>query len=529
MVHFVWKNRGLLFVPLFLALFVSGCTCKVPKLAEVYDNSDCQQLWQNLEQAIHAHDVHDPSTIRILNFPYLRSDRYLQALAARAESTEEQHFVLGQMRRLDLEKRSAELDRLPKSVRASLLGGHTTGTDQLFKQRLDSCSQEFLAADKHDGEFINQVRETIDLDRDYSIGLRSVGLYPLSSLVVDYVAENAQDEMVSALSEPVPAEALTKMHSFKGPEPRDEMRSKLADILRKGRSTSLLSLQLSAKDKLSLAQYFAPILTTGKEDGHDQFGQIVNDQGRFRVDGNKPVVYYYFSQTFVQNIPALQINYVIWFSERTQPAPWFEKGDFDGLTFRVTLDWDGQPIFVDTMLNCGCYHFALFDDTRVRGTLTDSRGFIPTVAGTMPELQGNERFHFTIKPGWHQIDKVHTSSPAPSYQNYALRPYEDLERLDQGGQAISLFDVYGRLEASHRPERFFLFVMGIPKVGTMRQRGRHPITLTGRSYFDDPYLFDNAFAYQSPLPSKADLVSDELGKEMMSRQENKRAGNDDEL
>jgi hypothetical protein len=39
--------------------------------------------------------------------------------------------------------------------------------------------------------------------------------------------------------------------------------------------------------------------------------------------------------------------------------------------------------------------------------------------------------------------------------------------------------------------------MGIPDVGSMRQRGHHALTLVGRSYFSDPYLLDNNFEYNN--------------------------------
>ena len=37
--------------------------------------------------------------------------------------------------------------------------------------------------------------------------------------------------------------------------------------------------------------------------------------------------------------------------------------------------------------------------------------------------------------------------------------------------------------------------MGIPDVGSMRQRGHHAIKLVGRAYFDDPLLFEKSFEF----------------------------------
>jgi hypothetical protein len=41
-----------------------------------------------------------------------------------------------------------------------------------------------------------------------------------------------------------------------------------------------------------------------------------------------------------------------------------------------------------------------------------------------------------------------------------------------------------------------LFPMGVPDVGSMRQRGHQAIRLVGRSYFDDPELFDRNFIFR---------------------------------
>jgi hypothetical protein len=38
--------------------------------------------------------------------------------------------------------------------------------------------------------------------------------------------------------------------------------------------------------------------------------------------------------------------------------------------------------------------------------------------------------------------------------------------------------------------------MGIPSVGSMRQRGHHAIKLVGQAHFDDPQLFDETFEYR---------------------------------
>jgi len=52
------------------------------------------------------------------------------------------------------------------------------------------------------------------------------------------------------------------------------------------------------------------------------------------------------------------------------------------------------------------------------------------------------------------------------------------------------FDRQGIYMYPDDAERFIFFSMGIPKIGSMRQRGHHAIELIGRAQFDDPDLFD---------------------------------------
>jgi hypothetical protein len=76
-------------------------------------------------------------------------------------------------------------------------------------------------------------------------------------------------------------------------------------------------------------------------------------------------------------------------------------------------------------------------------------------------------------------------------------PYDVLEVLPhQGGRTESIFNSEGIAKGSGRIERLILFSMGIPSVGSMRQRGHHAIELIGKDHFDNPYLFDQNFVFK---------------------------------
>ncbi|MBU0680532.1 MAG: hypothetical protein KKD73_03830 [Proteobacteria bacterium] len=514
MIDFVWKIRGLL--ALFLLLMLAGCGGKVVSFNATSDNGECRQLWQEFEEVIYARQVADNTAVRVHGFPYLRSTRFLEALAGMTETQEEQAFVLEEMRHLDLEKRALELTRIPENVVDTLVGHHPGAEQTSLAQTLAACSQDFLAGDKKNPDFFDRVRRGIDLDRDYSLWLRSVGLYPLTSLVVDYLAAKAQAEMVAQLSTPPLEEGAEDLITFWPLEQGSISSADLADLLSRNRHQPMFSLDLSGPDLIDLVRKFAPVLSMANGAAQNRFGRIVRSQKGFAVDGHDPVVYYYLSQTFVQGIPALQINYAIWFTERTDPAPWFEHGNLDGLLFRVTLNGQGQPVFVDVTFQCGCYHFVLFNDDLVSGKRPDPKGFQPFVGGRLPALQDRERLHFTVTSGWHQIARLEATGVVDKQPTYQLLPYEGLEYFHDGDEVVSLFDNQGRVPGTNRLERFFLFPMGIPKVGAMRQRGRQPITLIGRAYLDDPYLFDDAFVYQYPLPDRAELLATEEARQKVA-------------
>ena len=92
------------------------------------------------------------------------------------------------------------------------------------------------------------------------------------------------------------------------------------------------------------------------------------------------------------------------------------------------------------------------------------------------------------------MERLIAANDLPETTPYELAPYDLLEALPrEHGRTESLFTAGGIAKCSQRSERFILFSMGIPKIGSMRQRGHHAIELIGRVQFDDPDLFDQSF------------------------------------
>jgi hypothetical protein len=209
-------------------------------------------------------------------------------------------------------------------------------------------------------------------------------------------------------------------------------------------------------------------------------------------------VYYYFSSAFLKGRPILQINYVIWFSERAgQRAPGIERGHLDGLTLRVSLDERGKPFMVDVVNDCGCYHFFAPKKERVVRIISEPLHFDPFVPQWLPDLLPGQRLGVRLNSGWHQVQRLAAGEDFPEPIVYELVPYDTLEVLPhEEGRTESIFNSKGIAKCSERVERFILFSMGIPKIGSMRQRGHHAIELIGRTQFDAPTLFDESFVFK---------------------------------
>jgi hypothetical protein len=102
-----------------------------------------------------------------------------------------------------------------------------------------------------------------------------------------------------------------------------------------------------------------------------------------------------------------------------------------------------------------------------------------------------------LNSGWHQVQRLIVGGDFAEPIPYELVPYDVLENLPrEGGRTESIFNSKGIAKCSERIERFILFSMGIPKIGSMRQRGHHAIELIGRTQFDAPTLFDESFVFK---------------------------------
>ena len=193
----------------------------------------------------------------------------------------------------------------------------------------------------------------------------------------------------------------------------------------------------------------------------------------------------------------LQLVYTIWFPERPPSAPGdILAGLLDGLTWRVTLAPDGEPLVYDTIHPCGCYHM-FFPTPRARALPApngfDEWAFSPQ---QLPRVQVGERPVLHVASGTHYIERVSIARGTDSVAQYELRDYDELRslaRLDGGSR--SAFGPDGLIAGTERPERYLYWPTGVRSAGAMRQWGRHATAFVGRRHFDDAHLFEQRFEF----------------------------------
>jgi hypothetical protein len=152
------------------------------------------------------------------------------------------------------------------------------------------------------------------------------------------------------------------------------------------------------------------------------------------------------------------------------------------MTVRISLDPLGSPFMVDVINDCGCYHFFAPAKGRVEKIISTPLRFDPFVPQWLPEIDKGKRMSIRINSGWHQVQRLLASAFPNDSIPYRLLPYDILEVLPhQDGHTESIFNSKGLARGTGRVERYILFSMGIPSIGSMRQRGITQLNLRPRT------------------------------------------------
>jgi hypothetical protein len=485
-------------VPLTL-LFYAGCATLVAnrKVSELERPSEYVHFFKLLDETVAETGVHNASVFQVAGFPYLRTNRFLTGLKNDLDNEARREQWLRWLRRLDLEARRKEIRNLSDEDIADIAGKTGISADRkILYDRIASFSEKLLAHDRDRAGFFDALRKAVTNPDEYSTALRVVGLYPLVSIPVASITRRLQRKFRAWHHLPTDQlETLGEVTAYRPVRRLRYSQQTVQLILNRSRRNALDVPLPSDSDRKILLAMFAPIVYQDVAAVYDRIGEIVWSDKKVSVDPGWPTVYHYVSHALRKGQPVLQLNYVFWYSARNGPkSPWIEKGPLDGLTVRVSLDDDGLPFMVDIMNNCGCYHFFAPHPMNVGKTIPVSDGLGAFVPRRLPESYPREPMKLRIVSGWHQVARMNDDMTAKVSVSYQLRPYDRLEALPHGdGTFESIFTSKGIVKNTARIEPLIFFPMGIPQVGSMRQRGHHAVKFVGREIFDDPDIFDRNF------------------------------------
>ena len=503
------RSLAILFLGFVMA---TGCATRVPvgEASTTDTPGACEHWLAALDSAVDRNGVRDGEAARIAGFPYLRVDRFLASLADVASRSEAAFAAwTAHLRRLDREARAVELQNLAPTALPAL---QVTNAAAALERGI-RCAAVLAARDLALPEARAAILAGAQVPDDYSNTARTLGLYPLSALVFARGVAAWQRETLHAFGRGDAAGDAAQLFMPPAPPlPAAQTRAIFA-----GATRDALGLpRFSPEERESLFNTFAPTFRLPGAAPHDRIGVVRwNADGSPGVDASRPAVYRRLAYTRHGDRVLAQFVYTAWFSERPASGVLdILAGALDGVVVRVTVDEGGEPLLVDSIHPCGCFHM-FFPGPRAnpRPAPAGEVEWMFSPAG-LPTLLPGQGLEFTLAAGTHAITRVAIAA-AGSGTPYAWLDDSELRSLavPQGphDQRRSLFDQEGLVRGTERGERYLFWPMGIASAGAMRQWGRHATAFIGRRHFDDADLLLRRFDIiepaaaapprQSPAPS----------------------------
>jgi len=484
-----------------LALFFQGCaTISLnQRIADFQRPAEIIRFFEVLDRIVDEADARNAASFRVSGFPYLRTNRFLTGLKPDLDTDTRKEQWLRWLQQLDAKARKKEIHNLSSGAIRELARELGQEADrQILQDRVADYSEKLLNHDQRQPEFFSTVQAAVTNPGEYRTAYRVMGLYPITSLPVAIVTHRVQGDFKRWHHTPVDQLDIQGDLIAYGPsQPAAYSQATAGMVLKRSRKNALGVPIPSVTDEKILVGMFAPVIHQDQVQSYDKIGAVVWKDGHVRINPQQPTVYYYLTQARFKGEPVLQLNYAFWYSARDGPnSPWIERGTLDGLTVRISLDNGGLPFMADIMNTCGCYHFYVPDQKRVKRIIPSPGEVDVFVPRWLPELFPQNRLNIRINSGWHQVVHLGADRKPSGFLPYRLVAYDQLERLPHSENRYeSIFNSRGIAKDSGRIEFLIFFPMGIPDVGSMRQRGHHAVKLVGRSHFEDPDLFDNNFEF----------------------------------
>jgi hypothetical protein len=489
------------YILLFSAFILGSCASLQihQQVADFERPEEYVRFYRMLNQAVKEADVRDVADFAIPGFPYLRANRFIAGMKTTLHNDARRKQWVHWMRQLDLAARRKEIQNLPvkhlKELNERL--GETADRNMLM-ERVKYYSKKLSDHDWRQPEYYPTLQAAITAPSEYSTVMRVVGIYPLTSIPVASATRRVHGQFKQWHATPADELEVRGNRIAYGP-PAGPAYSELSVrlILERSKLNALGVPLPSLADQQTLLAMFAPVIYQDVAAAYDEIGEVVWHNDKVSVNPAKPTVYYYLSHARLKGEPVLQLNYVIWYLARNGPlSPRIERGPLDGLTVRVSLDYDGQPFMVDIMNNCGCYHFFVPHLQKPAGIISKPNEFDAFVPRRLPAAYPRQRLRLWTISGWHQVNHMDAVREPTIDVPYQLIDYDRLETLRRNDLEFeSIFNSRGIAKNSPRIEALIFFPMGIADIGSMRQRGHHAILFIGRAHFDDPELFDKNFEF----------------------------------
>lgn len=491
------------FILLLLGQGLLGCATTTHPPSTVLTPPNCQQQYQQLNEAVTQARVKDAQSAPIQGFPYLYTNRFLSSFR-QAPLTEAQFaFWLDQLQQLGLETNTIQYNNLPLATQQQLRQQWGLAMDAAsVPEHLAQCAQQLRQQDFPQRKTELQA-QAITPD-SYSTLARVLGLYPLTKQAMYAANQRSREAFTQAY--------LTRLESLpvKGklvryiPPPTPPATRQEIEALLKLSSLNPLQIPLpQGAEQQRLFDIFAPIWEVDvahPRDDHIGRAFWPSTLSLPDVDPNEPVVYQKIAHTRFKGQILLQLVYSVWFPARTAHK-WLdiEAGRFSGIMWRVTLKPNGEVLLYDSSHSCACYHmFYPVDPTLQLDTLPADPAEMVFQPQRQTAFSLDKRLVLRIAHLSHHVHRVYPlidKNPPQLKQtlSYQWADYNELRSLPYENEHRSLFDENGMIPGSERLAGRLFWMMGVHIIGSMRQWGNHATAFTGRRHFDDPDLFDQRY------------------------------------
>ncbi len=478
---------------------LSACTGMPDrKIDRAAGTVSCQALLTNVDTAVREQGVKDAQDGRIDGFPYLRTNRFLSSFRDLEPGTAAWMQWLDLLLERGLEGWSLEYANLDEPAK-DLLARETIATVGMqtgFSSILGDCARELRDGQLENPDAARILQANATVPDDYSIAMRTLGLYPLTALAFLKGIENWRADITEIYAKPTGSVAPTgPLMLYQAEQAPTVSQSDIAEILSDAADNPLKIPLPGEGQRETLFRQYAPRYLIDQAGPDDWPGYPTwTADNTIRIDTNRPAVFQYLSWTRYQGTNLLQLNYLVWFPARTSTGSFdLLAGKLDGLIWRVTLQPDGEPLVFDSIHACGCYHL-LFAGKSVRPLSLEPGFSEPPFFPTPRQYRYSDlplTLHLTT--GNHYLVRVQpASAPAGQVRSYSRHPANALRSLPRDGfRRRCLYGPNGLVEGTERGERFLFWPMGISSAGAMRQTGHHATAFVGRRHFDDAFLFES--------------------------------------